>query len=223
MDVSRETYDWPSEWQFCLSSMLRDISDLISERVIDKMTAFGRAILVENDLLHLVSQSQPEREVVKQIVDSAALTRCFSLLPGCRLLDVGSGAGFPGIILKLIFPGIELTSLDSSPKKIDFQKSLCEALEIDAEFVEGDFRRVSLSRPVDIAIVKAVGSHANIVRKSRDWLRSGGVLIFMEGLNPDDSIERATAKYNDLSAVTTASYDLNEFHSTRHLAIVYKK
>jgi 16S rRNA (guanine527-N7)-methyltransferase len=223
MDVSRETYDWPREWRKHLRLMLHGISDHISDETIDVTTTFGEAILADNHLLHLVSQTQPEKEVVKQIVDSAALTRCFSLLPGCRILDVGSGAGFPGIVLKLIFPRIDLVSLDSSPKKIAFQQDICGSLEIDAEFVEGDLRRVALNAAVDIVIVKAVGSHAQIVRRSREWLRSGGMLVFMEGAVPSIAIMRSAAKHSNLSDVHISSYELPEFNSARHLVMIYKK
>jgi len=203
--------------------MLNGICGLFTVEIVEKLTSFGEVILEENHLLHLVSQTRPEKEIVKQIVDSAALMRCFSLLPGCRLLDVGSGAGFPGIVIKIIFPRIELISLDSSPKKIAFQRNVCRKLGIDAEFVEGDLRRVNLGAPVDMVVVKAVGSHAQIVRRSRDWLRPCGVLIFMEGAAPNKAIARAAAKYSSLSEVSISFYDLPEFESTRHLAMIYKK
>ncbi|MBU1318293.1 MAG: class I SAM-dependent methyltransferase [candidate division Zixibacteria bacterium] len=223
MNVSRETYDWPGEWRTHLRDMIAAGSIPFPPDAVPKLIAFAEAILAENPILNLVSHKEPQREVVKQIIDSGTISSCFSLLPGCRLLDVGSGAGFPGVVLKLTFPEIELISLDSSPKKIAFQKKVCSRLGIDATFIEGDFRRADLPAPVDLVIVKALGSHANVVRKSRGWLRPMGALVFMEGTSPDPSIDRAAAKYDDLTAALTLPYSVSEFESERHLSIVYKK
>ena len=223
MNVSRETCDWGREWRAVLRSVIREGSLPFTAQAMQKLTAFAEAILDENPILHLVSQKEPHQEVVKQIIDSASICRCFSLLPGCCLLDIGSGAGFPGVILKLLFPKIELISLDSSPKKIAFQKRICDHLRIGARFVEGDFRRVDLHSCADIVIVKAFGAHAAIVRKSRDWLRSGGALVFMEGTRPEPSIEKTAAKYHDLGDVSILPYRVPEIESVRHLSIIYKK
>jgi len=223
MSVSRETDDWPGEWRTHLRDMLAAGSIPFTTDAVPKLIAFAEAILAENPILNLVSQKEPQREVVKQIIDSGTISSCFSLLPGCLLLDIGSGAGFPGVVLKLIFPEIELISLDSSPKKITFQKRVCSRLGIEATFIEGDFRRAELSTLVDLVIVKALGAHAAIVRKSRGWLRPRGALVFMEGISPHPSIDRAAAKYDDLTAVLTLPYSVPEFESERHLSIVYRK
>lgn len=223
MNVSRETYDWPNQWRAHLRDIIREGSLPFPADAQPKLAAFAEAILEENPILHLISQREPHREVVKQIIDSAAISRCFSLLPGCRLLDVGSGAGFPGVVLKLIFPEIELISLDSSPKKMAFQKKVCGELGIEAGFIESDFRRADLRESVDLVFVKALGEHSPVLRKSRGWLRPGGALVFMEGISPDPSIGRAAAKHSDLSDVLTIPYVVPEIESERHLSIIYKK
>jgi 16S rRNA (guanine527-N7)-methyltransferase len=188
-----------------------------------KFILFADEILNENELLHLVSQRDPKNEVVKQIVDSAAITNCLSLCPGCRLLDVGSGAGFPGIVLKLIFPDIKLYTLDSSPRKIDFQRRVCAKLEISATFLGCDFRQASLDELVDIVMVKALGSKRDVIRKSGNWLRSSGKLILMEGKTLDPIVESSVSKLNAFSHHTLIPSRLTAFDSVRHLAIVYKK
>jgi len=140
-----------------------------------------------------------------------------------QVLDVGSGAGFPGIVLKLIFPGVKLYTLDSSPRKIDFQRRVCAKLEISATFLNCDFRQAALDELVDIVLVKALGSKRDVIRKSRNWLRSSGKLIFMEGRTPDPIIESSVSQLDAFSHHVLIPYRLAAFESVRHLAVVYKK
>jgi 16S rRNA (guanine527-N7)-methyltransferase len=223
MSVSRETPDSNDFWRVDLKNVLTESAPCLSDQVKGKLVLFADEILTENDLLHLVSQKDSKNEVVKQIVDSAAITNCLSLCPGCRLLDVGSGAGFPGIVLKLMFPGIKLYTLDSSPRKIDFQKRICAKLEISATFLSCDFRQAALDELVDIVTVKALGSKRDVIRKSRNWLRSSGKLIFMEGKALDPTIESSVSQLNAFSHHVLIPYRLAAYDSVRHLAVVYKK
>lgn len=223
MSVSRETSNSNDSWRVDLKNTLTESTPHLSDQVMGKFLLFADEILTENELLHLVSQRDPKNEVVKQIVDSAAITNCLSLCPGCRLLDVGSGAGFPGIVLKLIFPGIKLCTLDSSPRKIDFQRRVCAKLEISATFLNCDFRQAALDELVDIVIAKALGSKRDVIRKSRNWLRSSGKLIFMEGGTPDLAIESSASRTNAFSHHILIPYRLAAFDSVRHLAVIYKK
>lgn len=223
MSVSRETTPERRSWQEKLRTSLVAIIDDCPDQLIEKLTLFGQEILKENELLHLISQRDPEQELVKQILDSAAVSRIMSFCPGCRLLDLGSGAGFPGIILKLIFPEIELHSLDSSPRKVEFQRSTCEKLEVEAVFHQCDFRRTELNEEIDIVIVKALGAHGDVIRRAGAWLRPFGRVIFMEGRTPDPAIDSSMAKSKGLSHVTYLRYSPAGLDSTRHLAIVYRK
>ena len=223
MPVSRETSNSGGPWRADLKSILTESSPHLSDQVVGKLSLFANEILNENELLHLVSQRDPKSEIIKQIVDSAAITNCLSLCPGCRVLDVGSGAGFPGIVLKLIFPGVKLYTLDSSPRKIDFQRRVCAKLEISATFLNCDFRQAALDELVDIVLVKALGSKRDVIRKSRNWLRSCGKLIFMEGRTPDPIIESSVSQLDAFSHHVLIPYRLAAFESVRHLAVVYKK
>jgi len=223
MLVSRETPDWKLCWQDKLSTLLSGLDMPQIESATDKLERFAELILKENAILHLVSQRSPEREIVKQIIDSAMVGSVMSLLPGCRLLDVGSGAGFPGIVLKIIFPKVNLISLDSAPRKIAFQREAASALGIEAEFIAEDFRRVELVPQADIVMAKALGSHDAIIKKSRRWLRSGGWLVIFQGGDIDSRIVSSVKRHPELSEIHTVPYLLPEFDTTLHLTMICKK
>jgi 16S rRNA (guanine527-N7)-methyltransferase len=223
MPVSRETYDWKLCWRDKLRILLRDLSTPQIESAAEKLERFAELILKKNEILHLVSQRSPEREVVKQIIDSASVGSILSLLPGCRLLDVGSGAGFPGIVLKVLFPATSLISLDSAPRKIAFQREASSMLGIEAEFIAEDFRQVELAMRADIVIAKALGSHDVVIRRSRRWLRPGGWLVIFQGRDIDSKIMSSAHRYPEFSEVYGMPYSLPEFDTTLHLAMICKK
>ncbi len=223
MLVSRETSDWKSCWRDKLHTLLSDLPVSPLQSVAEKLERFGELILEQNGVLHLVSQRSPEYEVVKQIVDSASVGSILSLLPGCRLLDIGSGAGFPGIALKLLFPAIDLISLDSAPRKITFQREALSKLGINAEFIAEDFRQVTLDPNVDFVIAKALGSHDAVIRRSRRWLNTGGWLAIFQGREIDNRIMSSVKRYPELSDILRLPYTLPGFDTSLHLAMIYRK
>ena len=104
------------------------------------------ALLVEwNGKMNLTAITDPREMEIKHFVDS--LTALDSLPPpreegeGPRLIDVGTGAGFPGVALKIMRPDLRLTLLDSLNKRLTFLKELCTALRIEAEFLHDGRRR----------------------------------------------------------------------------------
>ncbi len=223
MPVSRETHDWKLCWRDKLRTLLRELPAPPIESAVEKLELVAELILKKNEILHLVSQRSPEREVVKQIIDSASVGSILSLLPGCRLLDVGSGAGFPGIVLKVLFPAIHLISLDSAPRKIAFQREASSMLGIEAEFIAGDFRQVELAMQADIVIAKALGSHDVVIRRSRRWLRPGGWLVIFQGRDIDNRILSSVQRYPEFSEIYGMPYYIPEFDTTHHLAMICKK
>jgi 16S rRNA (guanine527-N7)-methyltransferase len=223
MDVSRETFDWARDWESRLRERVAAVGSGSGDHELNGLVVFARLVLERNQRLHLVSQRHPEREVVKQIVDSAAALSVLNVPARCRLLDVGSGAGIPGMIFKIMRPDLNLISLDSSPKKIEFQAHACGQLSLSAEFCQADFRRAEVDPKVDLVIVKALGLHREIVRKASAWLLSEGRLIFMEGRTPNPEIQASIKRSKSFSKVAeTLRYSLTGFAGERHLVVLAK-
>ena len=85
--------------------------------------------------MNLTAITEPRDIVIKHFADSLTILSCLELPKGAKVLDVGSGAGFPGIPLKIAQEDIDLTLLDSQNKRLTFLKEVCEKIRIKAEFV----------------------------------------------------------------------------------------
>ncbi len=222
MSVSRETApisDLSSRIERALGQ--ERIEALDSQ--IELLTQFARRILEQNDILNLISQREPTEEVVKQIADSAAPLRLISLRHGCRILDIGSGAGFPGVAMKILRPGVELISLDASPGKIAFQRELAQALRIEFSAVGSDFKRFEPEREFDVAVAKAFSKKRELLRKLKRWLVPGGIGLFLEGREIDENLQSDKRTQRSFHPPTILPYKLQSHSSDRHLVIFSKK
>ena len=121
-----------------------------------------------------------------------------------KVIDIGSGAGFPGLPLKIAVPSIELTLLDATAKRIKFLEGLCEKLDIEANCVHGraeDISRHPESREsYDFAVSRAVAKLNILCELCLPFVKVGGHFLAMKGLDSAEEIEAATAAMESLGA-----------------------
>jgi len=220
MDVSRETDPLGEAFLQQFDLVFPKHFPEVSDEQRQMLSGFAASILRANRHLHLVSQKDPVEEVLKQIVDSAAFAHRLSVTEAHNALDIGSGAGFPGIVLKILRPEINLHSLDSSPGKIEFQIETCSRFGIKSNCICGDIRRFEPTHPFELLLVKAVGIKKPIVKASRRLLTPDGRLVFLEGKTPDPEIQSAVASTKGLQIVSSEQYTIPHYSSTRHLTII---
>ena len=126
-------------------------------------------------------------------LDSAAL---FSVvdLAGRSVIDVGSGAGFPGIPLKIISPAIDLTLIDSQKKRVDFLEELCSKLEISdvkCLWARAEEAPKHLRESFDVAVSRAVARLRVLCELCIPFVRTGGMFLAMKGSDPSEEIDEA--------------------------------
>ncbi len=165
-----------------------------SEAILEALDKYAGLVEKFNPSLNLVSKSDTGIEIVKQIIDSSALTKFMSPEEDSTLLDIGSGGGFPGIVLKIFWPEIHLISLDSSPKKITFQDQAASKLNLkNCEFVNLQFKEYSPEREIDYITVKGLGKFKNVLSYAGKVLRKEGSLILYLG----DTVPEELKKIKD--------------------------
>ena len=138
-----------------------------------------------NKSINLTAVTTDREIVIKHFLDSITAE---GLIPGgASLLDIGTGAGFPGVPLKIIRPDLEVTLLDSSGKKVSFLKDLIRKLDlrgITALSARAEEPGNGLSREsFDCVITRAVGSVAHVLDLSLPYVKEGGSIILMRGRN----------------------------------------
>ena len=191
------------------------------EETLAQLDLYALSVLKFNRSLNLISPTDPDKEIIKQIVDSAAMIR-FCDISTQTILDIGSGGGIPGIVLKILTPDLKLHSLDSNPRKIAFQEKTTRDLEISGcTFSEIQISEFHPQEKFDIITCKAFGKFTEVFRLARETLQDDGSIILYLGDSIPEEIENNLK--DDLRISDSFAYNLPEDLSKRQLIIIKKK
>ena len=128
-----------------------------TQKAAEQLSLYGDRLLEKNQVMNLTAITDPEEVVKRHFLDSAALLPS-KALGGRKVIDVGTGAGFPGLVLKILDPTIQLTLLDSLGKRVDWLGELCQELHLpDVTLLKG--RAEELSRQKEHREGYDVGHH----------------------------------------------------------------
>lgn len=143
---------------------------------------------VWNERMNLTAIRERSQQITKHLLDSLSLQ---PFLRGERVLDVGTGAGFPGLPLALVNPARHFTLLDSTGKKLKFIDHVCQLLEL--RNVETVHSRAEAYRPTvrfDSVVSRAVGPVGQFVQYAGHLCAGGGRLLAMKGRNPQAEVDQ---------------------------------
>jgi len=141
-----------------------------------------------NRVYNLTAIREPEKMVSHHLLDSLAVA---AHLHARRMLDVGSGAGLPGIPLALAHPGMHVTLLDSNHKKSAFLNQAVLELKLkNAEVCAGRVESWQAQNKFDVIISRAFSDMGEFVRVTRHLLAPGGIYAAMKGLHPYEEIDK---------------------------------
>ena len=190
------------------------------------------AILQEwNQKINLTAIDKAEEIVVKHFLDSLSLLEELNLMGAERVIDIGTGAGFPGLVLKIMQPDIELTLLDSVKKKVNFLRQAAYQLDLDLdtiEFIHGRAEDLGRNRQhregYDYALARAV-AYLNILSEyALLFLKVGGQFIAQKGKNAKEEVVESQIALEKLGGETLnlTPVDLPYNHDDRYLVLIEK-
>ena len=179
---------------------------LLSEDSIEKYRKYCEYLQETNRVMNLTSIEGEDDTARLHFLDCAALLK-YADLGGKSLVDIGTGAGFPGLALKIARPDIRLTLLDSLDKRIGFLKRTCEMLGLEdveciharAEEIPAGFRE-----GFDAAASRAVARMNVLAELCLPYVREGGIFIAMKGPEVDEELEEAKPAIKKLGGKTEA-------------------
>ncbi len=164
----------------------------LSDEQIDALCAFGDALLAKNQVMNLTAITDPREVARLHFLDCLALGNLLEL-SGKDVIDVGCGAGFPGTPLKIAFPDVHLTLLDSLTKRIDWLRETLPELGVEAECISaraeefaGDHRET-----YDVALSRAVARLNVLSELCLPLVRVGGAFLAMKGVDSDEELSQA--------------------------------
>ena len=178
-----------------------------------RLAEYGRLLLEQNQVMNLTAITEPDQVADLHFLDSAALLTLGEDLRGKRLIDVGTGAGFPGLPLRILEPSLQLTLLDSLGKRVNWLASVCDTLGLEG--VECLHAR---------AEEQAVASLELLCELCLPYLKVGGRFLAMKGVDSGEEINHAARCISILGGRLLPSVDyVIPGANVRHRVVLVEK
>ena len=178
------------EYEFCRKAFEENGLSLTSE-VYEKLDIYAEMLVETNKVMNLTAITEPEDVLVKHFIDSIAITRFAKFEDGMKVIDVGTGAGFPLLPVKIYIPGLKITLLDGLNKRIKFLSEVCEKTGIEAECIheraELLAKKEEYREKYDIATARAVSAMPELSEYCLPFVKKGGIFCAMKGPSEDIS------------------------------------
>lgn len=189
-----------------------------------KFIRFYEVLIDWNNRMNLTAITEPEDIAMKHFADSLIASELIPKNAAC--IDIGTGAGFPGIPLKIMRPDIKLTLFDSLNKRINFLNEVLSQLDIHAETVhmraEDGGKSIKFREKYDIALTRAVANVNVLCEWTIPFVKKGGLSIMYKGPKADEEIEKAKNALKELRSAASVKTFMTDW-GERNLIIVRKQ
>ena len=196
----------------------------VSEDILDKLERYYELLIEWNEKINLTAITDKEQVYLKHFYDSLTLSLAIDLNKVGSLCDLGTGAGFPGIVLKIFYPNLRLTLVDSLNKRIKFLEVLVNELKLEnVSLVHARAEEYGKSHRecFDVVTARALSSFPILLEYGASILKVNGHLIAMRGLN-DSSSSTNALKVLNLKINNVIEFDLPKKNGHRTLIDVQK-
>ncbi len=210
----------------------RDLNVTLDASHLDRFRIYYEELVAWNRRFNLTAITDYEGVQVRHFVDSLSCLRALpqaELQAGARVIDVGSGAGFPGVPLKLLCPGMHLTLLEARQKKVAFLEHLVQRLGLHGVTVihgraEDVGRQLAHREQYDRALARAVAEMPTLVEYLLPLVRVGGTILAQKGENGPAEVHAAEEAIRILGGHVRrlVPVDLRGLAETRYLVVVDK-
>ena len=171
-------------------SEIRKLGIVVTDVQMDMLDRYYELLIEWNEKINLTAITVKEDVYLKHFYDSLTVVRDVSLDTVDNLCDIGTGAGFPGIVLKIFYPKLKITLVDALSKRINFLNTVIQDLGlVDIVCVHARAEEFALKNreKYDIAIARAVASLNVLLEYSLPMVKVHGYFIAMKGSKDDDA------------------------------------
>ncbi len=207
---------------------VKDYKIELSEEQLDQLQKYFELLVSWNEKINLTAITEPNEVAVKHFADSLSVFNYVDFQKGASVIDVGTGAGFPGLVLKIARPDIKLTLLDSLNKRLKFLDEVLNTLGLEAELVharaEEGGHNIDLRECYDFAVSRAVARLNVLCEYCLPYVRLSGKFIAFKGGEADEEIKSASKAIQALGGKKTDVYgfELPENSGSRTLVVIEK-
>lgn len=203
-------------------------SDLkISGEMVEKFEKYADLLIEWNKKMNLTAIVDRQGIAIKHFLDSVLALDAIAIPYGSAVIDIGTGAGFPGVPIKIVRPDVDLTLLDSLNKRIKFLDDLRKKLGIDVDLIharaEDAAHKKDLRESFDVVISRAVAPLNVLLEYCMPFVKVGGVFIALKGSNARLELDLAKNAIKNLSAEIFTQKSFSLVNECDRNIIVFKK
>ena len=195
----------------------------LEEKTVDTLCAFGEGVVRQNEVMNLTAITEPDKVAKLHLLDSLTVLQTANL-KGKTLIDVGCGAGFPGVPLKIACPELKLTLLDSLGKRMNWLESFLPTLGVEARYITARAEEAVADHreKFDFATSRAVARLNILLELTAPYVRVGGAVLAMKGMLAKEELAEAQ---NAIRKLGLKVEEVREFpiEDTAHSVIVLRK
>lgn len=164
----------------------------LTEDVQKQLCAFGEAVVEQNKVMNLTAITEPAQVAKLHLLDSISLLTLADLR-GKRIIDVGCGAGFPGVPVKIACPEADVTLLDSLGKRMTWLEEILPSLGVQATCITARAEEAVATRreSFDVATSRAVARLNILLELTAPYVKVGGCVLAMKGMAADEELDEA--------------------------------
>ncbi|GAK11992.1 LOW QUALITY PROTEIN: rRNA small subunit methyltransferase [Geomicrobium sp. JCM 19039] len=209
---------------------LKEIDVALTHDQMKQFEAYYDTLVDWNEKMNLTRITDKEDAYEKHFFDSLLAAKCYDFTSVQRMIDVGGGAGFPSIPLKIAYPHLNVTILDASNKRIQFLTHVAKVLELDNvhPFIAGQktpLVTIIIRDQYDVAIARAVARMPVLAEYCLPFVKPQGVWIAMKGKGGEEEREEAEVAIKRLQGTVSDNhyFELPTEASERRIYVVGKR
>ncbi len=186
----------------------------LTEQQIEQLMTYKALLLEWNEKMNLTAITEDFEVITKHFLDCLTVQNSMDLTQVKTLIDVGTGAGFPGMVLKIAFPNIKVTLVDSLKKRLNFLQVVIDELGLKGiECVHGRAEDVGKNKAYrekfEICASRAVANLAVLSEYTLPFVKQGGYLIALKGQKLDEELEQGKKAINVLGGEIDSLYNVH--------------
>ncbi len=177
-----------------LEQLLIDTFNIKDLSIIESLYLYYEMLYETSKVMNLTTIVELEEAYIKHFYDSLLLSKVLDLKQNLSLADIGTGAGFPGLVLKIVFPNLKVTLVEPITKRCKFLQSVIDKLNLKDIVVVNDRAEnyVKISREIfDIVTARAVASLSVLSEICTPFVKINGIFVALKGSSYQEEIDQA--------------------------------